>query len=119
MINEVMKYDLFVQNNASREIYQFLGLSNVSDGKLYIKFEDIDIQGEDGEYTYALIANTRDDVEYELAAMMMDSRAVIDGVEYDFKDLRPLTGLMRIGEPKEQLIYVEDDENNNDWFYKG
>ena len=112
-----MKYDLFFQNNGSKQVFSVKGVEGTTN-EYYLTFEEFDMpEGmEDGEYTYVVFTNERNDVEYEYAACLLDSYAIVDGEKYEFSKLKPLTGLLRIGEPKNDSIYTKS--NNENIFYR-
>lgn len=119
-----MIFDLFFQNNASKQIFKVLGAMDVGENPLYLKFTNIEMPAEmpDGEYTYYVFANGYRDVEYELDVVLGDSKVIINGKKYSFNSLRPLKGLMRKGNvkngPPNDMVYVEPQKNNV-WYYKG
>ena len=48
----------------------------------------------------------------------MDSLVMVDGKGYSFKDLKPLTGLMRVGEPKtDSNMYKKNNESKGYYYY--
>ena len=111
-----MNYDLILENNASKEFFLFSGLTD-SGTNLYHQFE-VDLDLADGEYTYVLLLNNRDDVEYEFKYPILQSIVTADGKSFELKDLRPEIGLMRIGaEIADASIYDEKTNNNNFIYY--
>lgn len=119
-----MKYDLFFQNNGSKQIYEILGVKEAGCSPYYIEFVNLDMPEDmqDGEYTYFVFANSRDDVTYEFNEILGKSVAVVDGKKYSFMDLKPLMGIMRYGDPSSdnKYIYAEQDKNkdNKGWLYQ-
>ena len=56
------KYDLLLENNASKEFFIFSGLTDIRENHLYYKF-NIDLSSlKSAEYTYVVLINNRDDV---------------------------------------------------------
>lgn len=117
-----MKYDLFFQNNGSKQIFEILGVNDVGCSPYYIEFENLDMPSDmqDGEYTYLIFANSRDDVAYEFNNILQNSVAVVDDNRYRFLDLKPLIGIMRYGDPSSEFLYREDNKNkeNKGWLYQ-
>lgn len=113
-----MKYDILIQNNGSKEIFIISGQTNTSDNHLYFKFEDLILpeRAQDGEYTYAIINNDLPDVEYELKSVLLDSKVSVSGQTYTLRDLKPVVGLMRVGEVEDKNTYRETD--NKTYYYK-
>ena len=109
------KYDLILQNNASKEFIVFSALTDYTTTRLYYKFvEELDLK--DGEYTYAVISNDDETViEYDFRNPLLDTVLKIDETTVILRDLEPDTGLMRVGKVKEEAIY--DPKNNNEIFY--
>lgn len=107
-------YSIILQNNTSKKIYRYDRLSDMSDNNLYIKFEDFYFtQGEpDGEYTYYLYWNDREDVEYEYSEVPINTVLKTGEGNVTLKDLQPLTGLLRIGKLKSNTIYRKNNERN-------
>lgn len=110
-----MRYDLFFQNNGSKEVYVVTGVEDKDSTDYVINFEEFPMPEEmvDGEYTYVVFANTlpRENYEYELDDVLLDSIIVIDGEQrFSFKDLKPLIGLMRIGQVEQNMIINNDRE---------
>lgn len=112
------KYDLILLNSASREFFLFSGLIDTSETHLYHKFEDLDLDVPDGEYTYCLLRNERDDVVYDFKTPLGDTIVHADGQEIVLKDLQAPTGLLRVGvEVKNANTY--DNNKKNTIFYYG
>lgn len=117
-----MKYDIFFQNNGSKEVFQLLGIEDKSDNPYYLTFKDLILPEGimDGEYTYVVFANTLKEGKctYEFGGGLMDSLVMVDGKGYSFKDLKPLTGLMRVGEPKtDSNMYKKNNESKGYYYY--
>lgn len=115
-----MKYDLFFQNNGSKQVFSVLGVEDVDANPYYLTFKDFVMpEGmEDGEYTYVVFADMLEGVEFEYRACLLDSVARYDGGEYEFRQLKPLTGLLRIGEPAEEGDTIFAKSNNENIYYK-
>lgn len=117
-----MIYDIFFQNNGSKQIFEVLRVEDKSDNPYYLSFKEFEMpeKMEDGEYTYVVFANTlrEDKYRYEYKADILDSVVVVDGKEYKFKDLKPLTGLLRMGNPKKEMIYNETNKESKEYYYK-
>ena len=114
-----MAYDIFLQNNASKQEWVVTGLTNTSDNNLYMRFEDFEMPdgAPYGEYTYALIYNGRDDVTYDLKDVLLDSILHTEDGDVKLNDLRPMVGLLRYGDvPNANTTYRTD--NNKDFYYR-
>lgn len=105
---------LFIQNNATRQIYVYQNLSPAESNHLWIRFEDMDL-GEipDGEYTYALIAGN--EIEYTPKAVLLDT--LIADTDMTLKDLQPAIGLLRVGIFQEKNVYNQPEEPKH-YYYK-
>lgn len=112
-----MDFDILLQNNASRKITIISKVNDVSPSSLYLKFENIELNLEDGEYTYACIHNRRNDVVYETSAVLMDTVVKTNDGNVLLRDLCPLTGILRYGKVEQQQVYNES--NNNIYYYQG
>lgn len=127
-----MYYDIILQNNASKEFFILSGLQNTSSTELYLQFEEVDLpeDAQDGEYTYAVVKNDRQDAQYAPKTPILDTIVTVDGGEYLLKDLCPKTGLLRVGVYEDINVYDDghisftyDDktsantENNTILFY--
>lgn len=110
-------FDLLLQNNASKEFFVYSGLTDTSENHLYYKF-NIDLSSlKSAEYTYAVLTNNRDDVEYDLNIPLL--MTVIHTGEGDvlLRDLQPDTGLLQIGDGKAVLEYDTDRDNDTIFYY--
>ena len=120
-------YDIFLQNNASKEIWLISGVTPDYETNYYLVFEDFDLpEGVvGGEYTYAVIRNDRTDVTYTFNAVLLDSTAFVAENEqsYTLEQLSPILGLLRVITGEEQAAPVFDDENiadnNTIYYYEG
>lgn len=111
------KYDVILQNNASKETFLYPGVEDMSESHLYHEFE-VEIDAPDGEYTYVLLKNSRDDVEYTFRTPILDTIVAVDGEEYLLEYFQPATGLLKIGvEATPVNIYDKKKENNDTIFY--
>lgn len=127
-------YDIILQNNASKEFFVLSGLQNTSFTELYLQFEGVELpeEAQDGEYTYAVVKNERQDVIYAPKTPILDTIATVNGEDFILRDLCPLTGLLRVGKVEETNVYDEgyltfpyDDkkeaknDNNTTLYYEG
>ena len=108
-------FDILLQNNASREFTILTGLTNTSTTDLYLQFEGIELDVPEGEYTYAVLCNSRYDVQYEAKTPILDTIVHTNDGDVILKDLCPLTGLMRVGTPTVEAVY--DNSDNNTFYY--
>lgn len=114
------KYDLLLLNSASREFFLFSGLLDSSENHLYHKFENVELDIPEGEYTYALLRNERDDVEYVFKTPLLESELKIGEETALLRNFQPSTGLLRVGAEVEPInIYnpVTEAENNETIYY--
>lgn len=109
------KYDIILQNNASKEFFLYSGQTDISENHLYHTF-DIDLDIPEGEYTYAVLLNNRDDVEYDFKTPLLSTTVSTSQGKLDLRELQPGTGLLRIGKTIEQEA-IYDEKNNNEIFY--
>lgn len=113
------KYDLLLQNNASKEFIYFTGLDDLSFNHLYYRF-NVNLYGlPDGEYTYAVLVNNRDDVIYDFKVPILMTILHTGDGDVLLRDLQPATGLLRIGDgvPVYENIYDETQDNNTIFYY--
>jgi len=112
------KYTLIIQNNATKETFVFDGLDDGSTNHLYHRFE-LQIDAPEGEYTYCVFRNMRDDVSYTYKVPLKETILDTEDGQVVLKDLQPSTGLLRIGE-KVESAYVYDlpkEKDNNSTIY--
>ena len=112
------KYDLLLENNASKEFFIYSGLTDISDNHLYYRFEtEIDVPY--GEYTDVLLINNRDDVEYNLNIPILNTILHTGEGDVLLRDLQPSTGLLQIGDgvPVYENLYDETQDNNLIFYY--
>lgn len=110
------KYDLIIQNSASKENFLYSGLTDNSGSHLYFQFTNLDLDVPDGEYTYCLLRNDRDDVVYDFTTPILDSMVHADGKDVMLRDLQPITGLLRVGDAI-QNKNTYDNNNKKTIFY--
>lgn len=112
-------FDLILQNNASKKIYLYKGLENDSENNLYIRFSNFEfVNGEpDGEYTYYLIFNGRNDVVYEFKDTPINTILHTGDGDVKLGDLQPKTGLLRIGKIAENKAY-RNNKADNEFIYR-
>ena len=122
-------YELFLQNNATKKIYSIGGALNISNSRLYLKF-DLDVNKnylevnnytyktsklEPGEYTYCVFWNileirledtdTNDMLDLTISVPYYDDEGnVVNTDKFKVRDLHPDMGLARIDVP------VNDDD---------
>lgn len=110
--------DLIIQNSSDKRMWVLSGLTNVSPSERYVQFEDVEMPEDaaEGEYYYALICNDRDDVTYTLKTDVLETLIHTDDGDVILKDLKPLTGILRVGDVKEKNIYAE--KKNKVYYYK-
>lgn len=110
------KYDLILQNSVTNAVYLYSGLTDTSTTHLYHEFE-VEIDAPAGEYTYIVLKNTRDDVEYEFKTPIADSIVRADDQEVILRDLQPSTGLMRIGNEIKVVNTYDYNDKNTIYYY--
>lgn len=101
-----MKFDIIFVNNASKKVKILQKQENVSEDKDYLCFENVELDLPDGEYTYAAICNSRDDVRYDVKNDLLETVVLTDEGNVPLKVLRPFTGLLMVkNENKKTLFY--------------
>ena len=112
------KYDLLLQNNGSKEHFIFSGLTDISTTHLYHQFE-VELDVPDGEYTYVVLINNRDDVEYELKTPILSTIVHTGEGDVVLRDLQPATGLLQVGEgkPVYDNVYDETEDTKTIFYY--
>lgn len=110
--------DLILQNSSDKRMWVMSGLTNVSTSHIYVQFEDVEFPEDmpNGEYYYALISNDLSGVSYTFKTDVLDTLVHASGQTITLKDLRPVTGILRVGEVKEKNIYQEKE--NKTFYYK-
>lgn len=114
------KYDIILQNNASKQVFLLPGVDDKSESHLYHLFE-VKIDAPEGEYTYVIVYNERDDVEYEYKTPILDTVLHYgDDESIVLRLLQPDTGLLRIGATIEpENTYIPDENNDTTFYYNG
>ena len=120
------RYDLILQNSASRSSFVFTGLEDLSENALYFHF-DLDLGLEEGEYTYCVLLDMRDDTEFDLRIPLMDTIVHTEDGDVVLRDLQPVTGLLRVGKHIEEANIYDNtaytgettDDNNTIFYYEG
>lgn len=112
------KYDLLLENNASKEFFIYSGLTDTSDNHLFYRF-DTELDVPDGEYTYVVLINNRDDVVYDMNLPILETILHTGEGDVLLRDLQPSTGLLQIGEgiPVYENVYDETQDNNLIFYY--
>ena len=101
-----MKFDIIFVNNASKKVKILQRQENVSEDQECLRFENVKLDLPDGEYTYAVICNVRDDVRYDVKNDLLETIVSTNDGNVPLKVLRPLTGLlMAKNENKKTLFY--------------
>ena len=117
MSENYKKYDLILQNTASKQEWVLKGLVNVSTVNLYYQFNNFSMPTDapTGEYFYALIWNVRTDVEYTLRDDILDTIVTTGEGSIKLKDLQPETGILRYGTVEQKNNYRN---KNTDFIYR-
>ena len=113
------KYDLLLENNASKEFFIYSGLTDLSENHLYYKF-NIDLSSlKSAEYTYVVLINNRDDVVYDMNLPILETILHTGEGDVLLRDLQPSTGLLQIGDgvPVYENVYDETQDNNLIFYY--
>lgn len=126
MAENTKKYDLIIQNSASRATYVYSGLTDMSDNHLFYHFE-LDLGVENGEYSYVVLRNDRDDVTYDFRIPILDTIVHTGEGNVVLRDLQPVMGLLRVGEKVEEANIYDNtaysgdttDKNNTIFYYEG
>ena len=107
-----MSFDIIFVNNASKKVKILQKQENVSEDKDYLSFENVELDLPDGEYTYAAIYNSRDDVRYNVKNDLLETIVMTDEGNVPLKVLRPLMGLLMVkNEEKKTLFYNPTIDN--------
>lgn len=107
-----MNFDIIFVNNASKKVKILQKQENVSEDKDYLSFENVELDLPDGEYTYAAIYNSRDDVRYDVKNDLLETIVMTDEGNVPLKVLRPLMGLLMVkNEEKKTLFYNPTRDN--------
>ena len=106
----LLKFTLILKNNTSNEVTIYDNLH----GEMTLSkvtFDNIIIDSEDGEYTYLLFLNYRDDVEYIFYNNIIDSVVKIKNNYIPIKNLRPMIGILKIDNNKIENSVYENQYN--------
>ena len=106
-----MKFDLILQNNASKKVFLISGLYDEAETPLAYIFKNFKMpeKAQEGEYTGVLFRNGRDDVVYEFKDVLLDTVAHTDEGDVEIRYLRPEIFLMKYGDIKTD--YISRDKN--------
>lgn len=110
-------YTLILKNNSTNEFTVYDDLQNVSGKQLYLEFNDVELEVPDGEYTYAVFLNDRDDITYDFKAEMLDTVLHTEDGDVELRDINPRIGLLRIGLVEETNKY--DNNSRDTYYYEG
>lgn len=110
-------FDLLLQNNATKVCYLLQELENVSTTDLYLEFVEVDLDLPEGEYTYAVVPNDREDTEYVFTTPILKTLVITGDGQVELEDLNPRTGLLRIGKVERNNTVYDDD--NKTIYYEG
>ena len=114
-MKRLVMYNLIIRNNATNESYAYSGLTNTYGGNLYLKFDHIELNVPDGEYTYAVYGCDRNDVTYDFKAQILDTIIHTGDGDVELRDLNPRIGILRIGDVvRDEVNY---NNNHNETFY--
>ena len=117
MTGNTENYDLIIQTNGSKQPFLFSGLPDTSETHLYHTFEELEMDVPDGEYTYYLLRNERDDVVYDFKTPLGDTIVHADGQEIVLKDLQTPTGLLRVGENINSANTYDNNKEKTIFYY--
>ena len=101
-----MNFDIIFVNNASKKVKILQKQENVSEDKDCLRFENVELDLPDGEYTYAVICNERIDVRYDVKNDLLETIVITNKGNVPLRVLRPFTGLLMVkNEGKKTLFY--------------
>lgn len=107
-----MKFDIIFMNNASKKVKILQKQENVSEDEDCLRFENVELDLPDGEYTYAVIWNERIDVRYDVKNDLLETVVMTNKGNVPLKVLRPFTGLLMVkNENKKTLFYNPKKED--------
>lgn len=89
-------YDLILYNNTTKDSVLYSGLTDKSENNLYYDFSGLDLDLPLGEYTYFVLFNEREDVQYMFKDVPLNSILHTEDGDVLLRDLEPETGLLRI-----------------------
>lgn len=110
-----IKWDILFQNNCTKAEYAVTGLTDLNVSSVYYFFENVELDFPEGEYSYAIILNLRDDVTYEFSDVLLNTICHTSDGDILLSDLNPECGLMKMGEIKQANIYKK---NNKEYYYR-
>ena len=110
-------YTIILRNNSTNEVAVYNNMQDVAMGRLYLEFRNVDIDVPDGEYTYAVFTNNRNDVTYEFKADILDTIIHTEDGDCELRDINPRVGLMRVGIVSAVNTY--DNNKNETYYYEG
>ena len=104
-------FELFLQHSASKKEWIVSGLKDVGNPLAYI-FKDIVLPEDlpNGEFYCALVWNGREDVEWEIKDVLLDTVAHTSAGDVKLRDLRPEIFLMRYGLVESEAQFRETDK---------
>ena len=100
-----MKFDIIFMNNASKKVKILQKQENVSEDKECLRFENVELDLPDGEYTYAAICNERIDVRYDVKNDLLETIVMTDEGNVPLKVLRPCTGLLMVENKNKKTLF--------------
>lgn len=112
-----MKYDLLLQNTASKQEFLVSGLTDSSDNFLSYLFADFQMpeNAPEGEYQCVLFRNMRKDVQYRFNDVLLETVAVTGDGEIKVKYLRPEIFILKYGTSESPYAYRSEDK---EYYYK-
>lgn len=104
------RYDLLLQNNASRKTYAITGLTDSGSWMNYL-FENFSMpeDAQEGEYTAFLFYNGRRDVEYQFSPVLGDTIARTGEGDIKISKLRPEIFLLKYGKITDTNTYYKGE----------
>ena len=117
MEENTKRFDLILQNNASKEFFLYSGLTDTSDNHLYHKFEELEMDIPDGEYTYFLLRNDRDDVVYDFKTPLGDTIIHTEDGDEVLKYFQAPTGLLRVGDEVKDTNTYDNNDKQTIYYY--
>lgn len=120
MAETYKKYDLILQSCASKQEWVLKGLVNVSNASLYYQFDNFEMpqNAPYGEYSYALIWDVRDDVEFDIKDNILDTIVKTKDGDVPLRLLEPEIGILKyVGEEKKITSNIYKNKNT-DFYYR-